>query len=407
MGLANLGQLIQNADDCNFADDGRLRQLHLECGDDALVSYHNEQGFQPRDLYAMCQVGESSKLAGSGKIGRKGIGFKSVFQITDRPLIISPPFRFCFDTPSRGTFGYIVPSWVDAPEERVPPRHHALLRRLCAHGDDGVDNADDAGRDDGSAANFSGGGGGGGGGGGTLLVCPLTARVRGADLLREFGFDGLSLAFLKNLQKISLVSHGAASAGGGGVGGEAGGGAGGGGGGGGTGGGAAAATTTTQEYRVERTVVFEHGPDDEGQAHSGGFSGAMLRGVSVVSHLLSHCAIVESVAHGAAAATETRREYRLHKYTIKQYRASGAAVAAAAAAASSSSSAAPLSATTTISLAFPVSADLAPQRSAHGELVFAFLPVTAAGFGFALHADFELVASRQEVSDPKAMDPNA
>ena len=31
----------------------------------------------------MCQVGESSKQAGSGKIGRKGIGFKSTFQITD------------------------------------------------------------------------------------------------------------------------------------------------------------------------------------------------------------------------------------------------------------------------------------------------------------------------------------
>ena len=441
-------ELIQNADDCSFADDGDVPQLHLESADDALVSYHNERGFQPRDLYAMCQVGESSKLAGSGKIGRKGIGFKSVFQITDRstrapslltftplppslspspspspislvlpgltltrptschgrPLIISPPFRFCFDTPSRGTFGYIVPSWVDAAEERVPPRHHALLRRLCAHRDDGTVNADDAGRDDGSPAIC----GGDGGGGGTLLVCPLAARVRGADLLREFGFDGLSLAFLKNLQKIRFVSHGAPSAGGDGLGGgEAGGGAegGGGGGGGAAGGGggggggaaAAAAATTTQEYRVERTVLFEHGPEEgqEGHAHSGGFGGAMLRGVSVVSHQLSHCAIVESLAHGVAAPTETRREYRLHRYTIKQYRASGAAAAAATA---SSSSAAPLSATTSISLAFPVSPDLAPQRSASGELVFAFLPVTAAGFGFALHADFELVASRQEVT---------
>ena len=35
----------------------------------------------------MCQVGESSKVAGSGKIGRKGIGFKSVFQICDRPVV--------------------------------------------------------------------------------------------------------------------------------------------------------------------------------------------------------------------------------------------------------------------------------------------------------------------------------
>ena len=78
-----LYELIQNADDCVFADDdGAPPCLHLECSEEALVAYHNERGFQPRDLYAMCQVGESSKRAGSGKIGRKGIGFKSVFQVS-------------------------------------------------------------------------------------------------------------------------------------------------------------------------------------------------------------------------------------------------------------------------------------------------------------------------------------
>ena len=172
-------ELIQNADDCTFADDGRLRELHLECDEDALVAFHNEKGFQPKDLYAMCQVGESSKQAGSGKIGRKGIGFKSTFQITDCPLIVSPPFSFKFDTAARGIFGYIVPSWVEQPEQHVPSRHHSLLRRTRP--DDG--------------------------GGGTLLVCPFASRVRGTDLLRDFEFDGLSLAFLKNLEKISFVSR--------------------------------------------------------------------------------------------------------------------------------------------------------------------------------------------------------
>ena len=78
-------EIIQNADDCAFDDDdgGGVRELHLECSDEALVAYHNERGFQPKDLYAMCQVGESSKLAGSGKIGRKGIGFKAVFAVAD------------------------------------------------------------------------------------------------------------------------------------------------------------------------------------------------------------------------------------------------------------------------------------------------------------------------------------
>ena len=90
------------------------------------MAFHNEKGFQPKDLYAMCQVGESSKQAGSGKIGRKGIGFKSTFQITDCPLIVSPPFSFCFDTAARGIFGYIVPSWVEQPEQHVPSRHQLV-----------------------------------------------------------------------------------------------------------------------------------------------------------------------------------------------------------------------------------------------------------------------------------------
>ncbi len=328
-------------------------------------------------------MGESSKQAGSGKIGRKGIGFKSVFQITDCPLVVSPPFSFCFDTAARGIFGYIVPSFVEQPERHVPPRHHALLRRVRRRDEDGAHADDD---DDPS-------GGGGGGGGGTLLVCPLAARVRGAELLRDFGFDGLSLAFLKNLQKITLVSSSTAatpSADEGASGGAAG-----------SRTAAAAAApppTTTHEYRVERELVFEHGADD---AAVGGFGGAMLKGVSVISHQLSHCTIVERVQHVGGAPAETRRLYRLHKYTIRQFRASGAAAAAA------SSSAAPLGATTTISLAFPVGDDLAPQRSASGELVFAYLPVTSAGFGFALHADFELVVRRTRGSHPCASSARA
>ena len=98
----------------------------------------------------------------------------------------------------------------------MPRRHHALLRSLLAPRDAATRHADPAdhahqnggspaisGRDDGSPA-ISGRDDGSpaisGGGGGTLLVCPLAARVRGADLLRDFGFDGLALAFLKNLQ---------------------------------------------------------------------------------------------------------------------------------------------------------------------------------------------------------------
>ena len=393
-----LYEIIQNADDCAFdEDDPEPRQLYLECSDEALIAFHNERGFQPKDLYAMCQVGESSKLAGSGKIGRKGIGFKSVFQISDQPVVLSPPFQFCFDTLERGIFGYIVPSWVDDPEEHVPARHRTLLRRLLGQ---------EAGQEDRSSPVSNLGGsilrrllGSNGRASptvaatGTLLVCPLAARVKGLDLMRDVNFDGLALAFLKNLEKISFASSSSARA-------EL------------DGGDeaasrsvatvatttattttasatTAAAVSTTHEYRVERTSVFERGGDDEPTA--GSFGGAVLKGISVVSHRLSQCTIIERVENAAGASTETRRHFRQHTYAIHQFNKSAAS--------SSSSSTTATTATTTISLAFPVNDDLSPQRSTDGELIFAYLPVTAAGFGFAIHADFELVASRQDVSD--------
>lgn len=46
-----------------------------------------------------------------GVAGEKGVGFKSVFKITDKPHIVSGPWRFCFDAqPEAGKrLGYVVP----------------------------------------------------------------------------------------------------------------------------------------------------------------------------------------------------------------------------------------------------------------------------------------------------------
>ena len=363
-------EIIQNADDCAFDEElGEPRELMVECGDDALVTFHNERGFQPSDLYAMCQVGESSKHAGSGKIGRKGIGFKSVFQISDRPVVISPPFQFCFDVVSHGIFGYIVPTWLEDPKAHVPRRHHDVLRGLSSST---------------------------GSGRGTLLVCPFAPRVRASDLLRDFSFDGLALAFLKNLEKITFISPsmsntsvgadttavaatsleelGSVSANG-----------------------RTYASATTQSCSIERSLVLE----EHESALSGGASGAMLRGIGVLLHQLFDCTIVEQRCSAAGSGiTETRRYYRLHKYTTHLYKQSGATGASGTpAAASVASTAGNATATTTIALAFPVNEDLSPRRSEDGELIFAYLPVTGAGLNFAIHADFELVASRQDVSD--------
>ena len=76
---------------------------------------------------ALCppQVGASSKAVGSGKIGRKGIGFKSVFQVSDRPAVLSPPFQFRFDTAAHGVFGLRYPSLALCS-------HYAARNAACA-----------------------------------------------------------------------------------------------------------------------------------------------------------------------------------------------------------------------------------------------------------------------------------
>ena len=338
-----LYEIIQNADDCSFeqenesADGGdggqrAVRELLLECSDEALIAYHNERGFQPKDLYAMCQVGESSKAPGSGKIGRKGIGFKSVFQISDRPLVLSPPFQFCFDTVKHQVFGYIVPSWVESPEDYVPEKQRPHLARIF--------------RPEGPS------------GTGTLLVCPIAARVRGLDLMRDLAFDGLSLAFLKNLEKITFISS--VSRGG------------------------------VREDGERRELVYSLQQAEEDAGGLQGLADVVLKGVSVVKHQLYQCCIIQR-----ENGHETRRHYRLHTYTILKYKDAGSKAGDHGV----PGAAAGRPVTTKISLAFPVDFSHSPLRSEDGELIFAYLPVCAAGFPFAINADFELVASRQDVSD--------
>ena len=50
--------------------------------------------------------------------GQKGIGFKSVFRITDSPEIHSNGFHIRFDVNS-GPLGYILPHWVDSDQSNA------------------------------------------------------------------------------------------------------------------------------------------------------------------------------------------------------------------------------------------------------------------------------------------------
>ena len=45
-------------------------------------------------------------------VGQKGIGFKSVFRVTDAPEVHSNGYHIKFDVNS-GPMGYILPHWLD------------------------------------------------------------------------------------------------------------------------------------------------------------------------------------------------------------------------------------------------------------------------------------------------------
>lgn len=103
-------ELIQNADD-NSYESQVLPSFHLELNlrptGGYVLSSNNEVGFRNANVVALCDIGGSTKTDAEVHIGRKGVGFKSVFKVSDRPFIFSRNFAFNFD--SQAPLGHIVP----------------------------------------------------------------------------------------------------------------------------------------------------------------------------------------------------------------------------------------------------------------------------------------------------------
>jgi hypothetical protein len=110
-----VSEIIQNADDNKYDRSARAPPtLTVVFGEDAVLIHNNEVGMTRDDVRAITDVGRSTKAvavtpvdeareagdeareAGTarGAIGHKGIGFKSVFLVSDAPAIWSPPFCF-------------------------------------------------------------------------------------------------------------------------------------------------------------------------------------------------------------------------------------------------------------------------------------------------------------------------
>ena len=109
-------ELIQNADDNTYLE-GVLPRLSFSISPQRLLLTNNEVGFSRDHVRAICDVGKSSKRSKSGYIGEKGIGFKSVFTVSNAPEVHSSGYHFRFNkTDKDNLLGYVVPEWLDQSE---------------------------------------------------------------------------------------------------------------------------------------------------------------------------------------------------------------------------------------------------------------------------------------------------
>lgn len=111
-------ELIQNAEDNHYEQNVKPK-IKLIIRENQLILQNNEKGFFEDNVWALCGIGETTKRKISGYIGEKGIGFKSVFRVSNKPHIFSNDFQFEFEYDEKDPISIIVPHWVDDIPEYV------------------------------------------------------------------------------------------------------------------------------------------------------------------------------------------------------------------------------------------------------------------------------------------------
>jgi hypothetical protein len=81
-------ELLQNAEDTGATE------AQFTLSNHSLAFEHNGRSFEPKDIYAITDIGEGTKTNDDEKIGRFGVGFKAVFAYSETPHIWSPTFSF-------------------------------------------------------------------------------------------------------------------------------------------------------------------------------------------------------------------------------------------------------------------------------------------------------------------------
>lgn len=91
-------ELLQNADDAMESRGGHDDRILFRVTDDALWVANTGRALTEADVRGLCGLGASSKVDAGGvrraSIGHKGLGFKSVLEITDAPPALSRTYAF-------------------------------------------------------------------------------------------------------------------------------------------------------------------------------------------------------------------------------------------------------------------------------------------------------------------------
>jgi hypothetical protein len=123
-------ELVQNVDDNSYNVPTPTLNITYEHGTHRTLRFdYNEIGFSKRNVAAICRIGQSSKLGLNDArryIGEKGIGFKSVFRVSDVVWIHSGHYSFQFDKSKR--LGMIAPIWTEFPAVTLPGFTSILLK---------------------------------------------------------------------------------------------------------------------------------------------------------------------------------------------------------------------------------------------------------------------------------------
>ncbi|MBI4662203.1 MAG: DUF3883 domain-containing protein [Verrucomicrobia bacterium] len=128
-------ELIQNAEDAGLGLE-QAGEVTITISRDRLKFVHNGRPFDEKNLGAICGI-RPSKKPEQGTLGYLGIGFKSVFKVSDCAEVYSNGYHFKFDRNHAEWSGqagetpwHVIPVWIEEPSEPIDLDKTAIIVRF-------------------------------------------------------------------------------------------------------------------------------------------------------------------------------------------------------------------------------------------------------------------------------------